>query len=121
MTMIREDGNEGIYMCSSTCPEGHSKEYTKISKTYCLGNCPEDAIFFYESERKCLKNCKLEDKHFFNDQNICLENLNDCESKFFLINPKKTIFFVKMKHLKIVQIIIHFYLVAALMMNINIV
>ena len=86
--------NKIFYRCTSECSGEYDKEFTKKSAlgkeiTYCYKNCPEEAKFFYESDKKCIDNCDVSLKHFFNENNKCTDNTNDCGNSFyFLINPK---------------------------------
>ena len=91
---IVNNENKVFYKCTSECSGEYDKEFTKQSAlgkyiTYCLENCPEEAKYFYESNKKCIENCDTSLNHFFTENNKCTDNTNDCgESFYFLINPK---------------------------------
>ena len=86
--------NKIFYRCTYECSGEYDKELIKKSAlgeeiAYCYKNCPEEAKFFYDSEKKCIENCDSSQNHFFNDNNKCTNNINDCGNSFyFLINSK---------------------------------
>jgi len=97
---IREKNNKKTYyQCTAECNvDGYDKEYTRksflydsITITFCYEKCPQEAPYFYDTEKKCIQSCNKNENDFFIEGKGCVNDIAECTSykSFFKINMKR--------------------------------